>query len=71
MKLSYWIATQNDHPIYHIRRRTRKAVYEAIETSGNPRQDYSEPKKVEVVYTDGFDLMDACLSNESAAFWER
>lgn len=70
MKLTYWIAKdERDHKCYSIRRKTKKAVQEALAEQWNSG-DYSEPRKVVIEYDDGFDLMMQCLDGEDAGLFE-
>jgi hypothetical protein len=60
MKVTYWIAdVKGDAPCYSIRKRTRKAVVMALETT---QGNFGRPRKVVVEYVDGFDLISRCLS---------
>ena len=71
MKLTYWVANcLDDSPVYSIRRKTRKAVLEALDDENYDRSSYGKPKKVSIEYRDAFDLMDLCLSGEGRAHWE-
>ena len=69
MKLTYWMAEcLNDSAAYSIRRKTKRAVVEALRTevyAGN----YGKPKKVTVEYVDAFDLLGQCLG-EGGGYWE-
>ena len=67
MKLTYWVAKcLDDHPCYNIREKTKKAV---LANKGYDRVRYSAPKKVEIEYNNGLDLLTQCLS-EGGAYWE-
>ena len=72
-KLIYWVATQDDHPCYHIRAKTKKEVQAAIariNADTEWKTHFSAPQKVEVEYTNGFDLLMKCVAGEDAIFWE-
>ena len=71
MKLTYWIATcMDDSQAYSIRRKTKKAVVEALESyDDKDKLSYSPPHKVQIEYKDSFELMTECM-DEGSGHWE-
>ncbi len=70
MRLTYWVAKcLNDSPVYSIRRKTKKAVVEALDSGNWDASNYEKPKKVTVEYRDAFDLLGQCLG-EGGGYWE-
>jgi len=60
MKLTYWkCKCLDDHDCYSIRAKTRKEAVERRDEY-NP-EAFSEPYRVEIEYSSGFDLMTQCL----------
>lgn len=60
MKLTYWYAARRDDSnCYSIRAKTKKEAVAERERRGE--EDYGEVKKIEVYYTDAFDLLTQCL----------
>jgi len=73
MKLTYWIAQDlsDDCPvedITHIRASSRKAVKEQLE---GVEEMYDKPRKIEVEYANGFDLLDQALAGLDLAYFEK
>jgi hypothetical protein len=58
---------KDDHPCYHLRARTRKAVEASRREYGVSA--FERPMKVTVTYRDAFDLVVQCLQ-EGSAPWE-
>ena len=71
MKLTYWIANcMDDSQAYSIRRKTKKAVVEALEAHDDEwKMSFSPPHKVTVEYKDSFELMMECMQ-EGSGYWE-
>lgn len=70
MKLTYWKAESlDDNDCYSIRTKTKNECIEQVASRWNS-QNFSTPRKVTVEYTDGFDLLDQCLTGEYRANWE-
>lgn len=68
MKLTYWIAVcLDDSEVYNIRAKTKKEVNEQLARVWGR---YGKARKVEVEYSDSFDLLVQCTS-EGRAYWER
>ena len=68
MTLTYWVARTRDHSeAYNIRRKTRKAVVEALESGrfGNREYGFGPVHKVTVKYSDAFDLMNRAMGEGS------
>jgi hypothetical protein len=60
-KLTYWLAEQHtDSPCYSIIAKTKKACLEQV--ADRPDVEYEPPRKVEIVYTDAFDLFSQATS---------
>lgn len=58
--LRYWVAVcLDDRSAYNIRARTRKACNKQRDKDGRKR--FGKPAKVEIPYTDAFDLVCAVL----------
>jgi hypothetical protein len=72
MRLSYWIAEciEEPHESMWLRGKTKKAVLADIELNrvSNCVVTFKEPRKVEIIYDDAFDLMDKCLTRRG--YWE-
>ena len=61
MKLTYWTAEAlNEDPSYNIQARTKKAAKAIVAERG--QNNYGPITKVVLEYKDGFDLLDACLT---------
>lgn len=61
MKLTLWIAEQNDDsPCYHIVARTKKDALAQI--AARPGREFEAPRKVEIHYRDAFDLFELTTS---------
>lgn len=59
--LTYWVARQNDDsPCYNIIAPTRKACL--AQMAANPHNQYEEPVKREIYYTNAFDLFEQATS---------
>jgi len=70
MKLTYWIAKQeNDHTCYDVRAKTRKECSRLVSELHNAKY-YGKPEKVTVEYEDAFDLMIECRGHEDSGYWE-
>ena len=52
MKLTYWVAKSEDDRVYNVRERTKKSAL--IQAEGG---EYGPVTKVEITYTDAFDLV--------------
>jgi hypothetical protein len=57
MKLTYWIAENEEEPCYSVIGKTKRAVIEQIE-SRRSLGDYSPIEKKVIIYKDAFDLLD-------------
>lgn len=67
MKVSYWYAQcLNDSQSYSIRCRTKK---EALAARKGREKEFGPVIKVEVEYSDGFDLLTNCMG-EHGGYWE-
>jgi hypothetical protein len=57
MKLKYWVAVNKyDDSCYNIRKKTKKEVLEEI-TKREEKDRYTKPRRIEIEYTDPFDLL--------------
>ena len=69
MKLTYWMAEcLDDSAVYNIRERTKREAKTKL-ASGYSASTFGPIRKVEIEYSDGFELVWLCL-NESGAYWE-
>ena len=78
MKLTYYkVKCQNDNDVYSMREKTKKAIFERLKAEYDPSKldwfndkyaDYSTKKiyilKIQINYSDGFDLMDQLRGGE-------
>ena len=74
MKLTYWIAQDLDEScdiedLIHIRAASRKDCKGQVEALGG--DSYAKPRKVEVEYANGFDLLDQALAGRDLAYFEK
>jgi hypothetical protein len=71
MKLTYWVAVnKQDASCYNLRAKTKKRVLELIKLSGHDDEHYGTPKKVEIEYDDGFDLLTQALGEGGLSYLE-
>lgn len=66
MRLTYWKAENHaEGTAYAIRTRTRRECLEILAgVAPEVRLDYGEPQKVVLEYSSGFELAEACLSED-------
>ncbi len=68
--LTYWVATQNDHPCYNARYKTKRECLAHVNDPNYSHVAWGPVKKVSLEYRDGFDLMMQCIADEQMAHWE-
>ncbi len=62
MKLSYWVCKNlSDSAVYNLRSPSKKLCKELRESTGIP-ENFTQPYRVDLEYTSGFDLLFRCLS---------
>ena len=66
MRLTYWKADNHAQgSAYAIRTKTRRECLEILAgVDPEIRSDYGEPQKVVLEYSSGFELAEACLSED-------
>ena len=65
-KLTYWVAPcLTDSRAYNIRARTRKEAKALRDDSRDGAKHFGQPQKIEIDYTDAFDLLRLCLDEGS------
>ncbi len=63
MKLTYWAAEcLDDHGCYNARAKTKKACQQHVDESPS---SFGPVHKVEIEYSDGFDLLTMCMGEGS------
>lgn len=73
MKLTYWVAkcTNDCHQSHNLRGKTKKAVLDliALHKDAKSWHEFEAPRKVNVYYVSGLDLVDQCLGH-AGGYWE-